>query len=238
MRASRKTSKCSSGPTSSGQVEANLRSRIFVDTFSSAVSNAVYDDQDPSLADLPGNSTSIWAGGQPTVLGAMYGWLYDDGYGGDNEDCTSPTASGCWGHRDAILGDSSTMGAVAYGDPTEMDAVAGTDQYGNPSYAAIFVANPNPPPTGDILFTWAGEQQYITSEPLYAPSTSSVTLGGTSADPTVTIAGSNFGADPPASTPETCNSGDTGDLYGYGGLVLQDLTENNWAAGDAATASV
>ncbi len=36
-------------------------------------------------------------------LGAMYGWMYDDGYGSGNLACTAPTAPGCWGHRDNIL---------------------------------------------------------------------------------------------------------------------------------------
>ncbi len=39
-----------------------------------------------------------------TPLGADFAWMYDDGYGGTNRDCTSPTDPGCWGHRDNILG--------------------------------------------------------------------------------------------------------------------------------------
>jgi hypothetical protein len=47
---------------------------------------------------------SIAAGGQISVLDADYGWMYEDGYGGSNLDCQTPKASGCWGHRDNILG--------------------------------------------------------------------------------------------------------------------------------------
>jgi hypothetical protein len=43
-----------------------------------------------------------------TPLGADYAWMYNDGYGGTNVDCTSPTDPGCWGHRDNILGPWTT----------------------------------------------------------------------------------------------------------------------------------
>jgi putative transposon-encoded protein len=200
-----------------------------VNTYASAVQGGITNDQDPSLSDLPGNSTSIWAGAFSTGLGAIYGWMYDDGWPGDNSDCTSSTAPGCWGHRDAILGDSDLS---SYGNATEMDAEAGTDSGGNVDYAAIFVVNPNPTAQANIVFTWAQEQPFIGSETLYPPTISGVTLSGIPANPTVTVTGSNFGSTAPSGTPETCQSGDTGDDYGWGGLVLQDLSEN-WGAGEA-----
>ena len=75
----------------------------------------------PLLQRLPGQLQigfgSNWAGGQPNGLVAYFGWMYDDGYGGENVDCRTPTASGCWGHRQNILGFASapvlTMGAAA-----------------------------------------------------------------------------------------------------------------------------
>jgi hypothetical protein len=79
-------------------------------------------DPDPSalLRSLSGQSTlgfaSNWAGGQPNALVAYFGWMYDDGYGGPNVDCSSPSAPGCWGHRHDILafseGGALTMGAA------------------------------------------------------------------------------------------------------------------------------
>ena len=45
-----------------------------------------------------------------TPLGADFAWMYDDGYGGTNLDCTSPGATQCWGHRDNILGPWITTG--------------------------------------------------------------------------------------------------------------------------------
>ncbi len=53
---------------------------------------------------------SIWASSglsNGLVLGAWFGWMYADGWNGNqtsNLTCTSPTASACWGHRDTILG--------------------------------------------------------------------------------------------------------------------------------------
>jgi hypothetical protein len=49
-----------------------------------------------------------WAGGF-SVLAADYVWMYDDGWGGSssatsNISCTSATSSGCWAHRDELLG--------------------------------------------------------------------------------------------------------------------------------------
>ncbi len=45
-----------------------------------------------------------------TPLSADYAWMYNDGYGGTNADCTAPGDSECWGHRDNILGDWTTTG--------------------------------------------------------------------------------------------------------------------------------
>jgi len=47
---------------------------------------------------------SNWAGGAPNAPVAYFTWMYDDGYGSGNLDCTSPSAPGCWGHRHTILG--------------------------------------------------------------------------------------------------------------------------------------
>jgi hypothetical protein len=74
----------------------------------------------PVLASLQGQQqigfASNWAGGQPNALLAYYGWMYDDGYGSANRDCTSRSASGCWGHRHDILAFPAavtlTMGAA------------------------------------------------------------------------------------------------------------------------------
>jgi hypothetical protein len=64
-------------------------------------------DPGPLLMSLHGQSrlgfASNWAGGQPNALVAYYGWMYDDGYGSGNLDCRTPSAPGCWGHRQDVL---------------------------------------------------------------------------------------------------------------------------------------
>lgn len=63
---------------------------------------------------------AIAAGGQISALDADYGWMYNDGYGGSNFDCRTPGASGCWGHRDNILGRyprSSAFTSASFGAP-------------------------------------------------------------------------------------------------------------------------
>ena len=57
-----------------------------------------------------------------STAGSMYDWMYNDGWGGtgntSNLACTSPTSSGCWGHRSNILvpnssGYTPVMGAAS-----------------------------------------------------------------------------------------------------------------------------
>ena len=53
---------------------------------------------------------SNWAG-DVTPLDADFNWVYNDGPGGFNIDCPYPGASGCWGHRNNLLGPyNGTMG--------------------------------------------------------------------------------------------------------------------------------
>jgi hypothetical protein len=52
-----------------------------------------------------------WSGNAVNAAAAVFGWMYDDGWGGrdntTNGACTGPTSSGCWGHRDELLGEYS-----------------------------------------------------------------------------------------------------------------------------------
>ena len=85
------------------------------------------NDEDPSA---PANSQDDGWGANfaqdSTPLGADYAWMYDDGYGGTNLECTSPSDNSCWGHRDNILGPWTTTGSTT----AQMgDADTGTGQY-------------------------------------------------------------------------------------------------------------
>jgi len=65
-----------------------------------------------------------------------------------------------------------------------------------------------------------------------SPTVTGLTWSGSSADPTLTITGTNLGAYPPIATPETCQSGDTGDVFGSSGLWFNDATAG-WTAGQS-----
>jgi hypothetical protein len=65
-----------------------------------------------------------------------------------------------------------------------------------------------------------------------APAISGVSFSGPASDPSITVTGANFGAYPPIGTPETCQTGDTGDDYGSSGLWFNDATAS-WTAGHA-----
>jgi hypothetical protein len=58
---------------------------------------------------------SNWAGGEASALLADYDWMYDDGPGSPNVDCTKATSPGCWDHRRNVLGNYGphpSMGAA------------------------------------------------------------------------------------------------------------------------------
>lgn len=79
-----------------------------------------------------------WAGGSPSALLSDWVWMYDDGPGGANVDCTPSHRLGCWGHRDALLGD--------YGLDPVMGAAGRVG--GGGSMAVLFAQMPLPPPGG------------------------------------------------------------------------------------------
>lgn len=79
---------------------------------------------------------SLESEGLDTVLLADYEWMYDDGFGSYNADCTSPSASGCWVHRDIILGGYSATPYFYMG--------AASAQSGSTIYTALFVDSLKP----------------------------------------------------------------------------------------------
>jgi len=77
-------------------------------------------------------------------LAADYGWMYDDGYGSYNIDCTSASAPGCWAHRDIIL--------TKYDKSRLISGVGCDKQSGLISIAQLFVAGSGQDPT--FTYTW------------------------------------------------------------------------------------
>jgi hypothetical protein len=95
-----------------------------------------------------------WAGEDVNALEALFGWIYDDGWGGrghtSNDACTSPTAAGCWGHRDELLGEYSGTGCTTcvvgtgYAQHTPSGFVS--------SYVVLIVDPAGAPPS--LTFSW------------------------------------------------------------------------------------
>ena len=86
--------------------------------------------------------------GALNALDANYTWMYDDGYGGYNVDCTSPGASGCWGHRDNVLTSN-------YGGTLVMGAGDVAQSTGLQCLSELFVVVQNPGDLPPLYYTWA-----------------------------------------------------------------------------------
>jgi hypothetical protein len=114
-----------------------------------AAATAVRLDTDPSVG-APGITTMTgnWAGGYRNLPFAYEAWMYDDGLGGANLDCTALNRSGCWAHRHNVLWSFWDNGPLAMG------AAAGTDARGTPGYALIIVQG-NGSYHPDYVYTWS-----------------------------------------------------------------------------------
>lgn len=121
----------------------------------------------PRLAngDRVANWAGNWAGNISSPMAASYDFVYMDGPGSFNALCTTPSSSGCWGHRENILG--------SY--PYAQQACAGQHVYrvmgasvlhaskvtpSQPSLAELFVAACGRPPTG-VFVTWTSIRHRI-----------------------------------------------------------------------------
>ncbi len=143
-------------------------------------------DPNPSAPFPFVSASSIWAANSVNPLAADYEWMYDDGWSGSggqtsNVDCTSPTATGCWGHRDAILGfGSCTNCVVGAGFAQNTSSGWGT------SYTELFVepAGSGPAP----YFSWAADVLPFLGGSAAPATTASATGGSSTGAPTVGMA--------------------------------------------------
>jgi hypothetical protein len=119
--------------------------------------------------------TSNWAGSYDNAPMAYEGWMYDDGLGSPNLDCSKAHRSGCWDHRHDILWKFDSGDVLAAG------AASGNGPYGE-SYALLLVEGYEPDPYGDpgytptYSYTWsqavadgAGTNAYDPGNPLAIP---------------------------------------------------------------------
>ena len=115
---------------------------------------------DPVLtANVPtdpyGNYGSIYAYNYSTTA-EVFEWMYDDGYGGTNYDCTTPSSPGCWGHRDNILSTTQSGSTEVMGiGSVNTNFAASTGTYMEQD-AAIFTPVSNSELSQlQYVYTWA-----------------------------------------------------------------------------------
>jgi hypothetical protein len=125
-----------------------------------------------------------WAGAVGNPLEAIYYWMYDDGEGSNNIDCTPSNTSGCWGHRDNVL---IVMNCQV--------CVAGTGYVGNgyegyPSWTALMVASSGNPQLDDTFGQLMGDPSSDPSGSAGSVYDPSIAIGP-SGLPTVAVQGPN-----------------------------------------------
>ena len=128
-----------------------------VNEFDADAQSAAQANDDPTPVSVPTGTqvttwASIWAeNGNP--LASNYFWMYDDGPGSGNIDCTAAGQSGCWGHRNNILG--LTNYQKTYGGNLLMGAAEayGTTGNGWASDAELLVLATGAMPP--LTYSWA-----------------------------------------------------------------------------------
>jgi hypothetical protein len=106
-------------------------------------------DDDPPFPDpFHGSSGGAnWAGAGNSVLLDDFYWMYDDGLGSPNGDCTQGDQSRCWGHRDDIIGNGYDA-PVLMGTAVKYKTADGT------SMAEEFIGG-DTSDSADVAPTWA-----------------------------------------------------------------------------------
>ncbi len=96
---------------------------------------------------------SNWIQGYSSPLEALYEWVYDDGLGSTNVECTRHSLGRCWGHRANVLLQLEcpvcVMGTAYSPSDTQGQHLC---------YAEVLVQSSASLP---LVFTWAQEQPYL-----------------------------------------------------------------------------
>lgn len=116
---------------------------------------AAAGNADPTPSTLPpGTAAEQWVSNWAEATGPMgadYTWMYEDGPGSGNAACGS-SGSGCWGHRDNILGIGPSSGGVLVMGAAEA-TVAGDSPWSSDSeLIAVVTGSPS------FTYTWAQAQ--------------------------------------------------------------------------------
>jgi hypothetical protein len=122
-----------------------------------ASASAAVADADPSPpAGFPWTSWGgNWAAAVGNPLEAIYYWMYDDGLGSSNIDCTPSDSAGCWGHRANIL-----MAMTC--QPCFMGAGLDTTAWqGDPSWTELLVDSSGSPA---LDFAWSSVEADLSTQ--------------------------------------------------------------------------
>jgi IPT/TIG domain len=157
-------------------------------TLDAAALAGAHNNTDPAApSGFSGPGGSIFAQDY-TPLGADFAWMYDDGPGGTNVECSPTVSTGCWGHRDIILG--------AWTNTAHSTAELGDGDTPSGQYAQIFANQHNP---ADTLVDPIVASSLPTPATAAAPDVVQVLPASTStatAGTPVTIEGNYFGTSP------------------------------------------
>jgi len=119
-------------------------------TLSQLAAQGAAANADPPLATVFSSgpwsvlANANWAADYATAA-SVYDWMYADGWGGpgatSNVACTSPSAPGCWGHRDNILASAPGSYAPVLGVASQPEP-AGSGWFGLESDATVITFAP------------------------------------------------------------------------------------------------
>ncbi len=119
-----------------------------------AATRAAMAGTDPSPP--AGSSATTWGGNLAQSVGSplevLYYWMYDDGPGSPNTNCSATHPGGCFGHRQNILLPLACTPCVAG------EGWVGTPQDDRASATELVVETTA---SSAVDFTWAGEQPYL-----------------------------------------------------------------------------
>ena len=105
---------------------------------------------------------SNWAGNTPSAAATNYYWMYEDGHGSSNVDCTPTTPKQCWGHRDNIL-DAFSEATCSVGPVVLAMGAAEAPGGGTlppPSFTELMSAACGASPSS-VVMTWAHARALI-----------------------------------------------------------------------------
>jgi hypothetical protein len=108
--------------------------------------------------------TANWAAGWASALYTYYEWMYNDGLGSSNIDCTAGDTGGCWGHRQNTLANfptSTIVMGVATGTSPAYQAPAFTEVYesvaiGTPTYLPLITGIAQQQASSNVQITGLG----------------------------------------------------------------------------------